>query len=97
MKLSIEEVEHIATLARIGLKEDEKKKFQDQLSGILEYVEKLQKVDTKNIEPTLQVTGLVNAIRKDEVGECDKETMKKLIDSAPMKENNLLKTKAIFE
>lgn len=97
MKLTIEQVEHIAQLARMGLKEEEKEKFQDQLSGILDYVEKLQEVDTKGVEPTLQVTGLINALRTDEVKECDKETMKKLIDAAPMEEDNLVKTKAIFE
>ncbi|MEA3272168.1 MAG: Asp-tRNA(Asn)/Glu-tRNA(Gln) amidotransferase subunit GatC [Patescibacteria group bacterium] len=97
MKLKTQEVEHIAKLARLGLTEDEKKKFQDQISSILGYVEKLQKVDTKNVEPTAQVTGLINAIREDEVEACDKETMKKLVDVAPMKKDNLVKTKAIFE
>jgi len=84
MKLKIQEVEKIAQLARLGISEDEKKKFQDQISSILEYVAKLQKVDTKNVEPTAQVSGLINAVREDEVEECSKETMKKLIDSAPM-------------
>lgn len=96
MKLSIKDVEHVAKLARLGLTEDEKKKFQGQISSILGYVEKLQKVDTKNIEPTAQVTGLINSIREDEVEEASKETMKKLVDAAPLKKDNLVKTKAIF-
>lgn len=97
MKLKIEQVEHIAKLVRLGLSEEEKKKFQNQISSILEYVEKLQKVDTKNIEPTAQVTGLVNSVREDEVNPQTRETMEKLINAAPMKEGSLVKTRAIFE
>ena len=64
-KISLEEVEHIAELARIELTEEEKKEFSDELSDVLGYIEKLQEVDTKNIEPVSQVTGLVNVVRED--------------------------------
>lgn len=67
MKLSAEEVSHIAVLARLRLSEEEKEKYRGQLSGILDYVEKLSAVDTENVEPTTQVTGLTNVMREDNI------------------------------
>lgn len=60
-----EQVKHIAKLARLGLKEEDVGKFAKQLSSIMEYVEKLNEVDVKNVEPTSQVTGLENVMRED--------------------------------
>ena len=45
-QLSLEEVEHIASLARIGISDEEKARFQKDLAGILDYIQKLQEVDT---------------------------------------------------
>ncbi|MDI6603013.1 MAG: Asp-tRNA(Asn)/Glu-tRNA(Gln) amidotransferase subunit GatC [Patescibacteria group bacterium] len=50
--ISKEEVQHIAKLARLGLTEKEVKKFQKELSSILDYIEKLKEVDISKIEPT---------------------------------------------
>lgn len=97
MKLTKQEVEHIAALARLELTEKEKEKFADQLSSILGYFKELQKVDLNNVEPTAQVTGLQNVARSDEVKKCGEETMKKLIDAAPERIDNLVKVKAVFE
>lgn len=97
MKLTKQEVEHIAALARLELTEKEKEKFAIQLSSILGYVEKLKKVDLSKVLPTAQVTGLQNVTRPDEVKKCDEETMKKLIEAAPERVDNLVKVKAVFE
>jgi aspartyl-tRNA(Asn)/glutamyl-tRNA(Gln) amidotransferase subunit C len=97
MKLTKQEVEHIANLARLELKEKEKEKFRTQLSSILDWVKKLQKIDLSKVLPTAQVTGLLNVTRQDEVKKCDKETMAKLVEMAPENENNLVKVKAVFE
>lgn len=67
MKLTKQQVEHVAMLARLGLSEAEIEKFQTQLSGILDYVEQLNEVNTEGISPTAQVTGLTNVMRADEV------------------------------
>ncbi len=64
---SIEEVKHVAKLAKLGLAEEDIQKFQKQLTDIVDFVGKLQEVDTKNVEPTSQVTGLENVFREDEV------------------------------
>lgn len=66
-KLSIHEIEHIANLSRLSLSEDEKELYSHQLSDVLAYVEQLNEVDTDNVEPTANVTGLENVWRGDEV------------------------------
>jgi len=65
-KLSISDVEHIATLSRLSLTESEKEKFANQLSSVLGYVEELNQVDTQGVEITAQVTGLSNVAVDDE-------------------------------
>jgi aspartyl-tRNA(Asn)/glutamyl-tRNA(Gln) amidotransferase subunit C len=95
MKLSKEEVEHIATLARLNLTEEEKEKYSEQLSGILSYFEKLKEVDTSAVEPTSQVTGLTNIMREDEIGEFDAAS--ELVSIAPAEENGFYKVPKILE
>lgn len=56
---------HIAKLANLPLTDEETKKFEKQLSEVLQYIEKLNDVDTKNVIPTSQVTGLENVLRDD--------------------------------
>jgi aspartyl-tRNA(Asn)/glutamyl-tRNA(Gln) amidotransferase subunit C len=97
MKLTKQEVEHIADLARIKLSAKEKERFQEQISSILEYVNKLNEVDTEKIEPIAHITGLFNVTRKDEVRECGEKTMKRLVESAPQHEDKLIKTLGVFE
>jgi aspartyl-tRNA(Asn)/glutamyl-tRNA(Gln) amidotransferase subunit C len=65
MKISKEEIEHIAVLARLSLTEEEKELFGPQLSGILGYMEQLNKLDTKEVEPTSHVLALENVMRED--------------------------------
>jgi len=97
MALSKKDVEHIALLARLGLTEAEKEKFAQQLSSILEYVEQLKEVNTDGVEPTAQVTGLENVMRADEMAVRPKAEMEKLIKMAPESEDNLIKTRSVFE
>ena len=97
MKLTLAEVEHIAQLARLGLTEAEKKKFAVQISSILDYVNQLKEVDTSGVEPTAQVTGLENVLRPDVIVGGEKEVRKKLLEQAPEIEDDLVKTRAVFE
>jgi aspartyl-tRNA(Asn)/glutamyl-tRNA(Gln) amidotransferase subunit C len=97
MALSKQDVEHIALLARLGLSEAEKEKFASQLSSILEYFKQLKEVNTDGVQPTAQVTGLENVMRPDVMEGCQLEIMKKLIGLAPESEDNLVKTKSVFE
>lgn len=52
MSLTQQEVEHIAALARLELTEEQKARYREQLSAILDYIAKLQELDTTNIPPT---------------------------------------------
>lgn len=63
--LSIEQIKHIAKLARLGVTDVEAEKFSKQLSSILGYVDLLNEVDVENVLPTSQVTGLQNVMRED--------------------------------
>lgn len=64
-QLSTDDVKHIAYLAKLDIKEEKIKKFQKQLSQILNFVNHLAEVDTKDVTPTSQVTGLENVFRED--------------------------------
>ena len=66
-KISRDEILKLAKLSKLQLSEDEILQYQKELSEILEYVSQLSKVDTKNLKPTSQVTGLENVTRKDEI------------------------------
>lgn len=94
-KISKKEVEHIARLARIDLSKKEKVKFEKELSSILEFVSKLQEVDTKNIEPLSQVTGLENVLKEDLIKKCPPR--EELLKNAPQKQNGFIKVKKVFE
>jgi aspartyl-tRNA(Asn)/glutamyl-tRNA(Gln) amidotransferase subunit C len=67
MKLSLEEVKHVAKLARLALDEEEIELFRRQLSDILTYIGKLNELDTSNVVPTSHVIDLSNVFREDEV------------------------------
>ena len=67
-KLTQDQVRHIARLARLRLREDEVEKYANELTKILGFIEQLSEVDTKNVEPTAQVTGMQNRFRDDEMG-----------------------------
>lgn len=71
MKISQDQVKHVAKLARLSLDEQEALRFSEQLSAVFEYMECLNEVDTENVAPTAQVTGLENVYREDEVSNCN--------------------------
>jgi len=97
MKLTKEEIEHIANLARLNLTDKELKKYGGQLSGILSYIDQLQEVNTDEVEPTAQVTGLTNAWREDKVKVWDKAETKEALDQAPEFEDHQVKVKRVLE
>lgn len=101
MKLTKQQVQHVATLARLGLSDAEIEKFQGQLSNILEYVEQLNEVNTEGIEPTAQVTGLLNVTREDAVldsqGGQRLAAPAELLNCSPLpRERNQIKVKNVF-
>jgi aspartyl-tRNA(Asn)/glutamyl-tRNA(Gln) amidotransferase subunit C len=95
MKLSYEQVQHIAWLARLGLSEDEVEKFSLQLSNILENFEVLKQVDTGNVSPATHTIPLQNISRGDEIVQSYPEA--EILSNAPRQEENCFKVQAILE
>ena len=67
MKITVEEVEHVARLARLEVSLEEKKNLTEQMNEILLYMEKLNELDTTGVLPTSHVVDLSNAFRNDAV------------------------------
>jgi len=67
MSLSLKDVQHVASLARLGLTEEEMETLRDQLSSILEHIQVLNQLDTDAISPTAQVIEVDNVMRDDTV------------------------------
>ena len=69
MKITKEEIVHVANLARLDLDEESIGKFAGQIDNILEYVDMLNRVETKGVAPTSHAISLTNAFREDKVKE----------------------------
>ncbi len=95
MKLSREEVQHIARLARLGLSEAEVEKFRIQLSDILENFEILKQVDTTDLPPTTQSIALQNVFRPDEAK--PSSPVHDILANAPQREGDYFKIRAVLE
>ena len=89
-----EEVIKIAKLSRLELTEEEIKKMQKDLSGILDYFNLLKKVKSK-----VKISDLIKkeeSLRKDKANPQLDSVVKKLIEAAPNKKENYVKVKAVF-
>jgi len=89
--ISKQQVEHIAKLARIELKETGK--FQKDLSSILDYVKQLEKVNTKNVDRIAQITDLKDIVRDDVAG----DSLKDVLNNVPDKKGDLIKVPKVLE
>jgi aspartyl-tRNA(Asn)/glutamyl-tRNA(Gln) amidotransferase subunit C len=96
MKISAEEVVRIARLARLELAEDEIAKFGEQMGSILDYVSRLQAVDTDGVEPMQHVTPVSNVWGEDEAVAGTPAERTLAIAAFPDREGDLLKVKAVF-
>lgn len=67
MRITRQEVEHVARLARLRFREEELESFTRQLDAILDYIGKLNRLDLEGVEPTYHVLDLVNVLREDVV------------------------------
>jgi len=95
MILSREEVERVAELARLTLTEEEKERYREQLSAILEYAQKLNVLDVSNIPPTAQVLPLQNVMRPDEPA--PSLSQDEVLANAPQVEAGSFRVQAILE
>ncbi|MCZ8515159.1 Asp-tRNA(Asn)/Glu-tRNA(Gln) amidotransferase subunit GatC [Paenibacillus filicis] len=95
MSITIQDVEHVAGLARLTLTEEEKEQFTGQLNAILKYAEQLNKLNTDDVEPTSHTMPLVNVLRED----VEKESLpvSKVLLNAPDEEDGQIKVPAVLE
>lgn len=98
MSISEQDVEHIAHLARIKIDAKEKNIFQTELSAILSFVEKLNEVNTDEVDPVNGGTLLENIMRPDEQEDVYMEKKSSLLmEAVAEKSGNLIKVKSVFE
>jgi len=99
--LTLDEIRHIAKLARIRFTEAELQSFSGEFDSILNFVGKLKEPDTSHIKPTTQVSGLESVTRRDDqasgnaVGSSG--TREAMLGQAPGRDGDLVRTKAVFE
>ena len=91
-KLSVKDVLKLAALSKLELTEDELIEFTQEINDIIKYVDQLGDVDVDGLEPTSQVTGLTNVMRKDEVINYSAKS-DELLKNVPNVENNYIKVK----
>ena len=94
MPLTPSEVDHIAELARLELSPREKTRYLKQLSSILEYIQKLQSLDTQNIPVTSSVLPPHGSLRKDESGKS--LTPEETLQNTAQKEKGQFRVPPIF-
>lgn len=95
VKLTENEINCVAKLANLNLSGEEVDKFQKQLSEVLNYVEVLNELDTDNVEPTNQVTGLENITRNDEIQ--NSLSLSEALSGVLITEKEMFVTKAVFK
>jgi len=89
------EIDHVALLARLKLDENEKELFSRQVGDVIEYIDKLNELDTDGIEPTAHVFPIKNVFREDELK--DSLPRNKALQNAPEKEDGFYRVPKIIE
>lgn len=92
--ISQKEVRHIAELARIGISEKEVERYSKDLSSILDWIEKLKKVDIEKISEVSHISRMENSLREDKVKKFAE--VEKIIELFPEKKERYDKVKSIF-
>jgi len=95
MKITKKEVDHVALLARLKFSEREKERFTIQLNTILEYMDKLQELDTSQVEPTFHAVARTNVFREDVVRPSDPQDL--TLSNAPDRDAGLFRVPKIIE
>jgi aspartyl-tRNA(Asn)/glutamyl-tRNA(Gln) amidotransferase subunit C len=95
MAISAEQVEKVATLARLTLSDAEREQFTEQLNQILQFAEKLNELDTDHIEPTSHVLQMQNVMREDEVQ--PSLPREEALSNAPDQQDGMFRVPAVFE
>ena len=95
MKLSNDDVKHIASLAKVGMTEEEFEVIGAQLSQILEQFQSLSTLDTENSETTAHPTSLNTVLRNDEI--INPKAGKDMLNNVPKKEHGFVRVRSVIE
>ena len=95
MDIGLKEIEYIANLSRIALTDEEKKTFKKQLTNILDYIKKLNELDTNTVEPMACATDLKNVFRKEEL--TPSLSRQKILNLSPSNVNGFFKVPKVIE
>lgn len=90
------DVKHVAKLANLVIPDSQIKKFEKQLSSILDHIGKLQEVKTEKVTETSQVTGLENVMREDNVILERTLTQEEALSNTKSSQNGLFKVKGVL-
>lgn len=89
------DIKRVAELANLPISPQEEKKLEKELTETLDYIATLNSIDTKNVEPTSQVTGLSNILRED--NPLPSLSQEQALSNAKSTHNGFFKVKAILE
>ena len=95
MRLTSEEIRHLAVLARVGMTDDELERMRDQMSNILENFDVLSQVDTDGVEPTGHSVDLDSVMREDRTEESSPKD--DVLANAPNSEDDFIRIRAVLE
>ena len=95
MKITSEEVRHVAILARLDLTPDEQERLTGQLGRILQYMDTLNELDTSGVEPMSHAVDAVNVLRPDRA--VNQPQTEALLRNAPAREDDFLSVPKIIE
>lgn len=88
-EINEDSVRHIAKLARLSLTDDEVKKFANDLSKVVAYVEQLKELDTEGVEPMVGAVELLKELRKDQ--DVDSGLRDEMLKNAPDTQGTAIK------
>lgn len=95
MDISIKQIEQVASLSRIKLTDEEKDVFREQLTDILVYIEKLNELNTDNVQPMAYATSLKNVLREDK--QKPSFTRQEILELSPSSANGFFKVPRVLE
>ncbi len=95
MDIDIKQIEQVANLSRIKLTDNEKNVFREQLTDILGYIEKLNELDTDDVQPMAYATSIKNVFREDQ--QESSFPRQKILELSPSSANGFFKVPKVLE
>lgn len=94
MEITYETIDHLARLAKLQFEDDQKESIREDLTKIIAFVDKIEELDTENVEPLVHINSEINVLREDEV----KETISQVqaLKNAPSKDSDYFKISTVL-